>query len=53
MDDVDSKELSESLSKNVQLSDARQTEVGILNSWAVVFTQISLANLLFRSKDTA
>ena len=39
MDDVDSKEISESLSKNVQLSDAYQPEVGILNSWAWFLTK--------------
>ena len=51
LDDVDSKELSGSLSRNAQLSEAHQPEGGILNSWAVVFNQNSLANLLFKSKQ--
>ena len=51
LDDVDSKELSGSLSRNAQLSEAHHPEGGILNSWAVVFNQISLANLLFKSKQ--
>ena len=46
-DQDDSRELSGSLSRNV----FERPEVGILNSWVVVFNT-SRENLLFKSKDT-
>ena len=51
LDDVDSKELSRRLSRTF-LSDEHEPEVVFLNSWAVVFNQISPANLPFKSKET-